>query len=112
MSGTTANVSTRPLSLVTSKQGLTVVVSADLEGLVAAHHQAGLLILGMLQQSDITGTTLLPLLAVGIESEQLSAHLEGLLLEFFHKRRRSLAILRCHARQEQVADIVRSGWTW
>lgn len=83
MSGTTANVSTRPLSLVTSKQGLTVVVSADLEGLVAAHHQAGLLILGMLQQSDITGTTLLPLLAVGIESEQLSAHLEGLLLEFF-----------------------------
>lgn len=68
---------------ITSKHRLTVVVSADLEGLVTAHHQAGLVVLGVPQQSHVTGTTLLPLLAGGVESEQLSAHLEALLLEFF-----------------------------
>lgn len=61
---------------------LTVVVGADLEGLVSAHDQASLAILLVLEQSNVAGTTLLPLLAVTVESEQLGAHLEGLLLEF------------------------------
>lgn len=59
---------------------LTVVVGADLEGLVAAHDQAGLQVLLVLQQTDITSTTLLPLLALGVELEELGAHLEHLLL--------------------------------
>ena len=74
------------LSLMTSKNSgcysgmLTVVVSADLEGLVAAHDQASLQVLLVLQQTDITSTTLLPLLALGVELEELGAHLEDLLL--------------------------------
>jgi hypothetical protein len=61
---------------------LTVVIGADLEGFVSAHDQASLAILLVLEQSNVAGTTLLPLLAVTVESEQLGAHLEGLLLEF------------------------------
>lgn len=57
------------------------MVSADLEGLVAAHHEAGLLVLLVLEQADVTGTTLLPLLAVTVEFEKLGTHLEGLLLQ-------------------------------
>lgn len=57
------------------------MVGADLEGLVAAHDQTGLLVLLVLQQTHITGTTLLPLLAFAVELEKLGAHLEGLLLE-------------------------------
>ena len=60
---------------------LTVVVGADLEGLVAAHHQAGLLVLLVLEQAHVTSTTLLPLLAITVELEELSTHLEGLLLQ-------------------------------
>lgn len=59
------------------------MVSADLESLVTAHHQPGLLVIGVLQQPHVTGTTLLPLLALTVESEQLGTHLEGLLLLFF-----------------------------
>lgn len=59
------------------------MVSADLEGLVSAHNQTGLLVLLVLEQSDVSGTTLLPLLAIAIESEELRTHLEHLLLEFF-----------------------------
>lgn len=36
----------------------------------------------MLQQPHVTGSTLLPLLAVAVELEQLGTHLEGLLLKF------------------------------
>lgn len=61
---------------------LTVVVGADLQGLVSAHHQASLLVLLVLKQSNIASTTLLPFLALAIESEQLSAHLESLLFKF------------------------------
>ena len=74
------------LSVMTSNNSgycsrmLTVVVGADLEGLVAAHDQAGLQVLLVLQQTDITSTTLLPLLALGVELEELGAHLEHLLL--------------------------------
>ena len=60
---------------------LTVVVGADLEGLVAAHHETGLLVLLVLEQADVTGTTLLPLLRLAVELEELGAHLEGLLLK-------------------------------
>lgn len=60
--------------------GLTVVVGANLEGLVPAHDQASLAVLLVLEQADITGTTLLPLAALADELEQLGAHLEELLL--------------------------------
>jgi hypothetical protein len=58
------------------------VVGADLEGLVSSHHQTGLLVLLVLQQSHITGTTLLPLPGFAVELEKLRAHLEDLLLKF------------------------------
>jgi hypothetical protein len=57
------------------------VVGADLEGLVSAHDEAGLLVFLVLQETDITGTTLLPLLALTVELEKLGTHLEHLLLE-------------------------------
>ena len=57
-----------------------VVVGADLEGLVAAHDQAGLAVLLVLEQTDVTSTTLLPLAALLDELEKLGAHLESLLL--------------------------------
>lgn len=59
------------------------MVGADLEGLVSPHDQTSLAVLLVLQQSHITSTTLLPLLAVTVELEQLGAHLERLLLELF-----------------------------
>lgn len=62
---------------------LTVVVGADLEGLIPAHHKASLVVLLVLEQTDVTGTTLFPLLALTVEAEQLRPHLEGLLLQFF-----------------------------
>jgi hypothetical protein len=37
----------------------------------------------VLQKSNITGTTLLPFLALSVESEQLGTHLENLLLKLF-----------------------------
>lgn len=61
----------------------TVVVGADLEGLVSPHDQTSLAVLLVLQQSHVTSTTLLPLLALTVELEQLCAHLERLLLELF-----------------------------
>lgn len=60
---------------------LTVVVGADLEGLVPAHDQTGLLVLLVLQETDVTSTALLPLLALTVKLEQLGPHLEHLLLE-------------------------------
>jgi hypothetical protein len=50
----------------------TVVVGADLERLVPPHHQPGLAVFLVLQQLDIPGTALLPLLRISIEFEQLS----------------------------------------
>jgi hypothetical protein len=60
---------------------LTVVVGADLQGLIPTHDETGLLVLLVLEQTNITSATLLPLLAVTVELEELGAHLEGLLLE-------------------------------
>ena len=53
------------------------MVGADLEGLVAAHDEADLLRLLVLEQSDVTGAALLPLGRVGNESEQLGAPVEA-----------------------------------
>jgi hypothetical protein len=57
------------------------VVGADLQGLIPTHDETGLLVLLVLEQTDITSTTLLPLLALAVELEKLGTHLEGLLLE-------------------------------
>jgi len=56
------------------------VVGADLEGLVSPHDQASLAVLLVLEKSDIAGSPLLPLPALAVELEQLSPHLESLLL--------------------------------
>lgn len=61
---------------------LTVVIGADLESLISTHNQSGLHVLLVLQESDITSTTLLPLIGLAGELEQLSTHVEDLLLEF------------------------------
>ena len=58
------------------------MVGADLEGLVSPHDEARLAVLLVLQQSHVAGSTLLPLLSLAIESEQLGAHLKGLFLCF------------------------------
>lgn len=68
-----------------SKRGIhahTIVVSADLQCLVSSHDQSGLAVLLVLQQSHVSSTTLLPLVGITDELEELGAHLEGLLLEF------------------------------
>lgn len=57
----------------------TVVVGADLKGLVTTHDQTGLAVLLVLEQADVTGTALLPLLGILLEDEELGAHLEELL---------------------------------
>lgn len=56
------------------------MVGADLEGLIAAHNEASLAVLLVLQESNISGTALLPLVGLADELEELGAHLEGLLL--------------------------------
>lgn len=69
----------------------TVVVGADLERLLSSHNQADLVVLLVLEQSDIASSSLLPLAGGGggilaillgglDELEQLGAHLEELLL--------------------------------
>lgn len=57
------------------------MVRANLEGLISAHNQACLAVLFVLQESDITSTTLFPLVGLADELEELGAHLEGLLLD-------------------------------
>ena len=56
------------------------MVGADLQGLVTTHDKSGSAVLLVLEQTDLAGTTLLPLSAVTVELEELGAHLEGLLL--------------------------------
>lgn len=58
------------------------MVGADLESLISTHNQSSLLVLLMLQKSNIASTTLLPLIRIAGELEQLSTHVEDLLLEF------------------------------
>jgi hypothetical protein len=57
------------------------VICADFEGLIPPHHQTSLLVLFVFQQSHITGPSFLPLPGLTVKLKQLSAHLEGLLLE-------------------------------
>lgn len=57
------------------------MVRADLESLIPPHDQARLLVLLVLQQSNIAGPALLPLLRLAVELEQLGAHLETLLFQ-------------------------------
>ena len=58
------------------------MVRADLESLVSPHDETGLAILLVLEQPDIASASLFPLPRLAVELEQLSPHLEGLLLEF------------------------------
>ena len=58
----------------------TVVVGADLEGLVSAHDQASLAVLLVLEQTNVTSATLFPLGSLANKFEQLGAYLEHLLL--------------------------------
>jgi hypothetical protein len=57
------------------------MIRADLKCLISSHNQSCLAILLMLEESDITGTALLPLIAVSNKLEELRPHLESLLLE-------------------------------
>lgn len=56
------------------------MVGADLECLVSSHNKSGLAVLLVLQQTDITSATLLPLAGLLDKLEELGAHLEKLLL--------------------------------
>jgi len=49
------------------------VVGADLQGLVTTHQETDLLGLLVLHETDITGTTLLPLVGLLDETEELGA---------------------------------------
>jgi len=57
------------------------VVGADLQSLISSHDQSRLAVLLVLQESNITGPALLPLIGLLVELEELCAHLENLLLE-------------------------------
>lgn len=59
------------------------MVGANLQSFISSHNQPCLAILLMLQESDISGSTLLPFIRVANKFEKLGAHLEGLLLELF-----------------------------
>lgn len=59
------------------------MVCADLQSLISSHNQSRLAILLVLQQPNITSTTLLPLIRLADELEKLCAHLECLFLELF-----------------------------
>ena len=51
----------------------TEVVGADFEGLIAPHHETNLLGFLVLKQTNVSGTSLLPFIALGREPEQLGA---------------------------------------
>ena len=53
------------------------MVGANLERLVPSHHKSRLAILLVLEQPDITSTSLLPLPRAAVELEELGAHLES-----------------------------------
>lgn len=58
------------------------MVGADLQGLIPTHDQSSLSILLVLQQPNVTSTTLSPLVGLTHKLEELGTHLESLLLEF------------------------------
>ena len=59
------------------------MVGADLEGFIATHDETDLVGLLVFEETDVTGTALLPFLGVFVESEELGAHLEGGFFVFF-----------------------------
>lgn len=61
---------------------LTQVVGTDFESLITPHDNSDQLCLLVLQQPQIPGTSLLPLVGIGNESEQLGSHLEDDILVF------------------------------
>jgi hypothetical protein len=73
----------------------TVVVGADLEGLVAAHDESGLSVLLVLQQLDVTSSTLLPLLRVGIKLEKLSTPRASLDFNLINRKRATHILKDC-----------------
>ena len=68
---TAANVNSRNGADKNSRR--THVVRAHLERLIAAHHQADLLGLLVLEEAHVAGAALLPLRGVGRETEELRA---------------------------------------
>lgn len=58
------------------------MVGTHFEGFVSSHHQAGLLVLLVLEKSDIPSASLLPLSSIAIEPEELGSHLECLVFGF------------------------------
>lgn len=52
---------------------LTVVVGADLQGLITTHEKTDLLGVLVLHEADVTGTALLPLVGLLDETEKLGA---------------------------------------
>lgn len=80
ISGTTVISLAKPFLLPIARH--TVVVGANLQRLVSSHDQSCLAVLLVLQQSNITSSTLSPLVGLLNKLEELCAHLEGLLLEF------------------------------
>ena len=61
----------------------TVVVGADLECLLSSHNQPDLGVLLVLEQSNISSATFLPLAALTVKLEELGPHLEDLFLGLF-----------------------------
>lgn len=51
----------------------TEVISADFEGLIAPHHETNLLGFFVLEETNVSGSSFLPLVTVSREPEQLGA---------------------------------------
>lgn len=56
------------------------MISAHLKRLISSHDKSGLSTCLMLEELDISGSTFLPFTSITIKSEELSSHLELLLL--------------------------------
>lgn len=72
--GLSLKTSIRPFTA--STLSLTIVVCAHLESLVSPHHQPDLCRLLVLQETHVSSSSLLPLLGLLLESEQLSSPVE------------------------------------
>lgn len=59
------------------------MIGAYFQSLVSTHDKTSLLILAMLQQSNISRTTFLPFATLTIKTEKLGAHLKDLFFLFF-----------------------------
>mmetsp|Transcript_14100 Transcript_14100/g.41475 ORF Transcript_14100/g.41475 Transcript_14100/m.41475 type:complete len:306 (+) Transcript_14100:322-1239(+) len=85
-------------------RGENSVVGTDFERLLAAHEEANLLVLLVLQELDVARAALFPLLVRLVEAEELSAHFEEhvlLLLVCLH-----LDFLKLHKRRPLTASLL------